>query len=132
MAVRPRQLAQDGFGRQRVAGSDLPIGQSLYMQQQQLALVLEKREHGGPDRVEARRRRSGDCIAASTDPGPPCAPLPFGLDFSRDAQDMAVRVIHQARFAPDAQSAGHLPCKNVDVYPGETQHNCHRTENRIR
>lgn len=128
MAVRPRQLAEYCCRRQRVAGGDLPIGQSLDVQQQQLALVQPKREHGGPDRVEARRRRSGDCITASTDPGPPCAPLPFGLDFSRDAQDMAVRVVHQARFALGAQSAGHLPCKNVDVYPGEPQHNCHRTE----
>ncbi|HJY39736.1 MAG TPA: hypothetical protein VJ303_00820, partial [Steroidobacteraceae bacterium] len=71
MAVRPRQLAQDGFRRQCMAGGNLPISQPLDVQQQQLALVLVKREHGGPDRVEARRRRSGDCIAASTDPGPP-------------------------------------------------------------
>lgn len=115
IAVRARQLPEYCFHRQRMAGSDFPVRQSFDVQQQQLALVLLKREHGGPDRVEARRRRSGDCIAASTDPGPPCAPLPFGLDFSRDAQDMAVRVVHQARFAPGAQSAGHLPCKNVDV-----------------
>jgi hypothetical protein len=132
MAVRSPQFAQYGVRRQCVAGGNLPIRQSFDMQQQQLALLVPKREHGGLDRVEARCRRSGDCIRASIDPGPPCAPLPFGLDFSRDAQDMAVRVVHQARFVPGAQSAGHFLCKNVYVYPGEPQHNCHRTENRIR
>jgi hypothetical protein len=45
-------------------------------------------------------------------------------------QDMAMRVIHQGRIVQGSQSAGHLPCKNVDL--GELRHSCYRTGNRIR